>query len=107
MKEKISILIDRFLTERYSDDITTDKLSESLINLFTSEIKKKLPKSIYVNSLRKFNKDIPVINAYNSYRKNVLKILRELDKNPLDLRTRHGKQEQAFISKCGNEHLIR
>lgn len=106
MKDKITLLIDKWLAEHYNDETVTDHLSEAILNLVTSEIKKKLPKSIYLNGLRKFNKDIPTVNAFNSYRKEVLKILRNLDKNPLDLRTRTGKQEQAFISRCGNEHLI-
>ena len=53
---------------------TLDKKKNELI----STIKKKLPKSIYVNGLRKYNKDIPTVNAFNAYRKEVLKILKEL-----------------------------
>lgn len=106
MKEKIVNLVDKWLIEYYNDNTTTEELSNAILDLILSDIKKKLPKSIYVNSLRKYNKDIPVINAFNSYRKEVLKIFRDLDKNPLDLRTREGKQQLAFISKCGNEHLI-
>ena len=106
MKEKIVNLVDKWLIEYYNNNTTTEELSNAILDLILSDIKKKLPKSIYVNSLRKYNKDIPVINAFNSYRKKVLKIFRDLDKNPLDLRTREGKQELSFISKCGNEHLI-
>lgn len=82
MKGKVINLIDEWLIEHYSDDTTTEQLSNAILDLILSDIKKKLPKSIYVNSLRKYNKDIPVINAFNSYRKEVLKILRALDKNP-------------------------
>jgi len=53
---------------------------EAVTNKLIADIKGRLPKSIYVNSLRKYNKDIPVINAFNSYRKEVLKILRSYNK---------------------------
>lgn len=105
MKNKISKIINKWLIEHYQDDTTTEQLAQVIIVEIIDDIKKKLPKSIYLNGLRKFNKDIPTVNAFNSYRKEVLKILRDLDKNPLDLRSRAVKQEQTFISRCGNEHL--
>lgn len=92
MKQKITLLIDEWLVEHYNDDTTTEQLSIAILELIIDDIRQKIPKSIYLNGLRKFNKSIPTVNAFNSYRKEVLKIFKEYKKemypHALDMRTK-------------------
>lgn len=108
MKTKINEIIARGLAEHYQDDVPTEDLSMTILENVVEYIKKEMPKAIYVNGLRKYNKSVPVINAYNTCRKETFKVLNKMIEPEYwtDGRTKYGKEKNRFISKCGNEHLI-